>query len=130
MSKGTKTLILVGVLVVAGYLGWRWYTNYKASQPGGGPLGTNLNSIAPDLVGGSSGPVAQPAFNVPVNISVTSTAPPPETPDSGDHMIAANPTMSYGGSANPLTTQSDAAAQSTTQMPTDTGLQPVTGAGY
>lgn len=133
MNKNTKTLIIIGVLVVAGYLAWRAYQNYKANQPGGGQLGTNLNSIAPELVGGSQGPVAQPAFNVPVNISVSSSspAPPPETPDAGDTMIPANATSSYGGSANALTQQSDAAGQDQSMMPRDdyAGMSPYAGQG-
>lgn len=105
-----KTILIVAVVAVAGYLAWRFYQNYKANEPGGGQLGTNLNSIAPELVGGSQGPTAQPQFDVPVNINVTSTAPPPETPDSGEEMIPANATSSYGGSASALTSQSDMAA--------------------
>lgn len=122
MSKGWKTVIIVGAVAVAAYLAWRWYQNRQASTPGGGQLGTNLNSIAPFLVGGSSGPTAQPAVNVPVNINYTATAPPPETPDAGDQMIPANATSSYGGSSNALTQQSDAAGQtSTVDVNSDTG---------
>lgn len=114
MSKGIKVTLLLAGLAVAGYLAWRWYQQRQASTPGGGQLGTNLNSIAPYLVGGSSGPTAQPAVNVPVNINYTesSPAPPPETPDSDDLMVPANATSSYGGSSNALTQQSDAAGQS------------------
>lgn len=133
MKKNTKTLIIAGVLVIAGYIAWRLYQNYKANQPGGGQLGTNLNSIAPELVGGSSGPVAQPAFNVPVNISVSSSspAPQPETPDAGDTMIPANATSSYGGSANALTQQSDAAGLDQSMMPEGdyAGMSPYAGNG-
>lgn len=53
MDKRLKTaLILVGV-AVAVYLGYRWYQNRQSSSQG---LGSNLNSAAPELVAGSSGP--------------------------------------------------------------------------
>lgn len=115
--KSSHTWIIAGVAAVAVFLAWRWWQNYQAAQPGGGQLGTNLNSIAPELVGGSQGPTAQPAFNVPVNITVSSSSPPPETPDKQDQMVPANPVGSYGGSFTPLTTQSDAAAASIGTMP-------------
>jgi hypothetical protein len=113
MNKGIKIALVVGAAAIAAWLAWRWYQQRQASTPGGGQLGTNLNSIAPFLVGGSSGPTAQPAVNVPVNINYTesSPAPLPETPDSDDMMIPANATSSYGGSSNALTQQSDAAGQ-------------------
>lgn len=117
MNKTAKMAIIIGVVAVAGFLAWRWWQQRQAATPGGGQLGTNLNSIAPELVGGSSGPVAQPAFDVPVNISVSSSSPPPVTPDSGDQMISANPTNDYGGSQNALTTQPDAAAAAIGQLP-------------
>jgi hypothetical protein len=117
VNKTGRALLLAGVAAVAVFLAWRWYQNYKAAQPGGGQLGTNLNSIAPELVGGSSGPVAQPAFDVPVNITVTSSSPPPETPDHDDKMIPANPVGTYGDSFNALTAQPDAAAASIGQVP-------------
>lgn len=133
MKKDTKVLIIAAVVVAAGYIAWRLYQNYKANQPGGGQLGTNLNSIAPELVGGSQGPTAQPAFNVPVNISVSSSspAPQPETPDAGDQMIPANATSSYGGSANALTQLSDAAGQDDSVMPQGdfAGMSPYAGQG-
>lgn len=117
MSKNARMWVIIGAIAVTLYLGYKIYQNYTMNSPGGGPLGTNLNSIAPELVGGSQGPVAQPAFNVPVNINVSSTAPPPETPDSGDQMIPANATSSYGGSSNALTQQSDAAGVASGTMP-------------
>ena len=122
MDKRWKTLIIVGVVAVAGYLAWRWYQNYKANTPGGGQLGTNLNSIAPELVGGSQGPTAQPAFNVPVNISVSSSnpAPPPEDGDREGMMIPSNSTGgAFGGSQNALTAQSDYAGVTKGLMPAD-----------
>lgn len=117
--KSSHTWIIAGVAAVAVFLAWRWWQQYQAAQPGGGQLGTNLNSIAPELVGGSQGPTAQPAFNVPVNITVSSSSPPPEAPDRGDQMISANPTSSYGDSQNALTAQSDAASTAIGTMPSD-----------
>lgn len=72
-DKMVKTLLMVGVLAVGAWFAWRYYQNYKAGQTGGGvpQLGTNLNSIAPFLVGGSSGPAVAPAVNTPVNITIT-----------------------------------------------------------
>jgi hypothetical protein len=115
--KSSHTWIIAGVAAVAVFLAWRWYQNYQAAQPGGGQLGTNLNSIAPELVGGSQGPTAQPAFNVPVNITVSSSSPPPETPDKDDRMIPANPVGTYGDSFNALTSQPDAAAAAIGTVP-------------
>lgn len=75
-DKTIKTLILVAVLAGGAYLAYRWYENYKTGQSGGGvpQLGTNLNSIAPYLVGGSSGPAVAPAVNTPVNITITESS--------------------------------------------------------
>lgn len=120
MKKDTKTLLIIGVVIVAGYLAWRMYQNYKAQQPGGGQLGTNLNSIAPELVGGSQGPEVQPAFNVPVNITVsTSDTSAPKAEQGTNLMVPANATSSYGGSANALMQQSDSAGAYPGSMPTD-----------
>jgi hypothetical protein len=55
MKKQTRIILIVAAVAVAGYLGWRWWQNRQ--QGGGtGQLGTNLNSIAPALVAGSTGP--------------------------------------------------------------------------
>lgn len=124
MNKNAKIAIIVVVVAVGGYLAWRWYQNYKAAQPGGGQLGTNLNSIAPELVGGSQGPVAQPAFDVPININVSSSSPPPETPDAQDQMVPANPVGTYGDSFNALTAQPDAAAAAIGTVPQEMVASP------
>ena len=84
-DKAVKTLILAAVLIGGGWLAWKWYQNYKAGQAGGGvpQLGTNLNSIAPELVGGSTGPAVAPAVNTPINITITESTQSrmPETPN-------------------------------------------------
>lgn len=81
MNKNTKILLIVAAVAVAGYLGWRWWQGRKAaggdtSSPTGS-FGTNLNSVAPELVGGSSGPTAGPAVDLPVNITLTTQATEP-----------------------------------------------------
>lgn len=85
-DKTVKTLIILAVLAGGGYLAWRWYANYRAGQAGGGvpQLGTNLNSVAPELVGGSSGPAVAPAANIPVSITITDSRSTqmPETPNT------------------------------------------------
>lgn len=83
-DKTLKTLILVVVLAGGAYLAWRFYQNYKAGQTGGVPqLGTNLNSIAPELVGGSAGPSVAPVISTPVNVTITqdTRAQMPDTPN-------------------------------------------------
>lgn len=84
-DKTLKTLILVAVLAGAAYLAYRWYQNYKSGQTGGGvpQLGTNLNSVAPELVGGSAGPSVAPVVNTPVNVTITqdTRAQMPDTPN-------------------------------------------------
>lgn len=72
LSKNSKTLfILAGVAVVA-YLAYRWYKSRAASSgASGGGLGSNLNSVAPELVAGSTGPntTAGPAVDMPITIT-------------------------------------------------------------
>lgn len=76
MKKSTKILIFVGVAAVVLYFGIRWYENRKAAQlgnaQGGAPggLGTNLNSVAPELIGGSTGPSIGPAVSTPITITI------------------------------------------------------------
>lgn len=51
-----KKLLLIGAVAVAAYLAYRWYQSRQQSNNSSGQLGTNLNSVAPALIGGSSGP--------------------------------------------------------------------------
>jgi hypothetical protein len=79
MSKNTKILLVVAGLAVLAYIGIRWYENKQASQngntQGGAGEGSNLNSVAPELVGGSTGPSIGPALSTPININVSSASP-------------------------------------------------------
>src|ERR1700677_3046676 len=67
--KTKKTLIIVGVvavLAVVAYFVWQWYEGNQASNSNstGTDVGTNLNSPAPVLEGGSSsGDNSAPAYS-------------------------------------------------------------------
>jgi len=97
--------IVIGItaVIVIGYVGWRWW---QARQSGNSPtasFGTNLNSVAPEMVGGSSGPAVAPAVNTPINITVTeSTAAPPEM-NGANEMQGVNARTPN----NPMTRQAD-----------------------
>lgn len=101
MDKKLLTALIVVGAIVVGYVLFRWYQANKAGGSGG-QLGTNLNSVAPELVGGSSGPTAQPQFDMPVNITLTETITQPQMPDSA--MLGVN-----AATGNPMTRQNDAA---------------------
>lgn len=77
MTKNVKVTLVVVALAVGGYLVFRWYENRKANGTNSptGALGTNLNSVAPELVGGSSGPDVGPAVQMPLTITLNETAP-------------------------------------------------------
>jgi hypothetical protein len=97
MNKRVKLLLIVGAVAVAAYLAYRWYQNRQSGNaspesPTGG-LGSNLNSVAPELVGGSAGPAVGPALSAPININLTEqVAPPPDT--GGEAMVGATPDSS------------------------------------
>lgn len=81
MTKKEKIYIGIAAGAIAAYFIVVWWRNHMTAQnsTGSGPtgsLGSNLNSVAPELVGGSSGPSVGPALSVPVNITLTSTEPP------------------------------------------------------
>ena len=67
-------MVLVGLaaLGVAAYVGYRWWQARQGNEVGG--LGTNLNSIAPELIGGSTGPSVGPAVNTPISITLNEAA--------------------------------------------------------
>lgn len=59
--KKYRTPILLGVAAVALYFGYRWYKNRQSGSAqgnAGSGLGSNLNSVAPELIAGSSGPAS------------------------------------------------------------------------
>lgn len=104
MSKRTKIILIVLALAAAAYLVYRWYENNQAnsttgntglsSGTSGDSLGSNLNSVAPELAAGSSGP------------------------DSGLNYYAGNttvnlPTLPNGESATSTTTTSGTPVTST-----------------
>lgn len=85
MDKRTRTVLIIGVLAVGAYFFYRWYKNRQAATGTGqgavSQLGSNLNSLAPELVGGSSGPSSGPQVTMPVTITLTE----PPAPGHGDH---------------------------------------------
>jgi hypothetical protein len=74
MDRRTKIILVVGALIVAGYIAWRYYESKKNNESSGtGQLGSNLNSVAPELIGGSTGPSLGPAVSLPININLTTS---------------------------------------------------------
>lgn len=91
MKKNTKVILWVAALAVAAYLGYRWWKGRQGGSADSptGSLGANLNSVAPELVGGSSGPSVGPAVSMPLTIQLTQPAvstQPPEDNDSDEDM--------------------------------------------
>lgn len=87
MNKNLKVLLALGVIAGLAYVLYRWYeARVSASGTGQasgggilggtGSLGTNLNSVAPELIGGSEagGTKVAPAVDVPVNITMSSSS--------------------------------------------------------
>lgn len=86
MSKRTKVVLIVAALAAAGYIAYRLWKNRQGSGTGDqdSGLGANLNSVAPELVGGSSGPQVGPAVAMPLNITLQETAPAGPQDDDDD----------------------------------------------
>ena len=99
-DKQLWTLLIVAAVVIGGWFLLKWWKGYQ-KQGGGnlGQLGTNLNSIAPELVGGSSGPAVAPNVEVPVTITLSETTSKTEKPDTD--MIPLPPTSNPIGLSNP-----------------------------
>ena len=77
MNKNTKLILIIVGVVAGGYLLWSLWKNHQAQGSANGvATGTNLNSVAPELVGGSAGPNVGPAVSLPVNITLTEQAAP------------------------------------------------------
>jgi hypothetical protein len=53
VDKRQKTALILVAVAVAAYIGYKWWTNRQSSS---GQLGANLNSVAPALIAGSTGP--------------------------------------------------------------------------
>lgn len=58
MSKRTRIILIILALAVVAYFAYRWWQNRNSGGLQGNTSGTgsNLNSLAPSLVAGSSGP--------------------------------------------------------------------------
>jgi hypothetical protein len=101
-SKTMWTLLIVAAFVIGAYFLYQWWKKYQAQNGGSFSLGTNLNSVAPELIGGSSGPQVQPAVSLPVNITLTETTSSPQPP--AENMVPMNNTTPDALSmANPAT---------------------------
>jgi hypothetical protein len=77
MNKKTWMAIGAVVLVAAvAYVAYRWWQARGSSNEAQPPVGTNLNSVAPELVAGptAGGTDAGPAVDVPVNITLYDTS--------------------------------------------------------
>jgi hypothetical protein len=92
MDKKAKTTLILAGVAVAAYLAYRWYMNKQANSQSTGQLGSNLNSVAPALIGGSSGPTSGLSYyagatNVytaaPVSTSSSPTTPTTPTTPTG-----------------------------------------------
>jgi hypothetical protein len=111
VNKNVRLVLILAAVAAAAYVGWRWYQSRLAASGTSptGSLGTNLNSVAPELVGGSSGPAVAPAVDVPVNITLSSTSTLP-TPAAGPNNMVPIQHRPY----NPVQQQSNLAAGSST----------------
>lgn len=82
MDAKQKKLLIIGAIAVAAYLAYRWYQSRQQSNSGSGQLGTNLNSIAPSLIAGSSGPTSGLQYYAG-NTTVYTTTPISQPSGSG-----------------------------------------------
>lgn len=111
MNKKWVIIGLVALAALAVYLFLRSRSSASAGSDEGNEVApggsTDLNSVAPELVGGSSGPTVNPAVQLPVNITLTeqaANAPKPQkqdvdmTPGKG---IQANPIQRQVGASQP-----------------------------
>lgn len=77
--KKVPTPVWIALAAVAAYLGYKWWHNRQSQGlgPGVPQLGTNLNSIAPELIGGSAGPNSGLTYNeAPINVTLTQPIAP------------------------------------------------------
>lgn len=73
MNPKLKTALIIAGLAVAAYLGYRWWENRSGGSSG---LGANLNSAAPELIAGSSGPDSGLDYNAgSTTLNITENVP-------------------------------------------------------
>ena len=129
MNKQTRTLLIIGVAALAAYLIYRYISNRGNENTGSGALGSNLNSVAPELIGGSSGPSQGPAVSVPVNITVSEQASEnSNNPPLGNYQPANNQTDSaaISGMNQPVARANTTGKQGTPMRSTATSKSPMT----
>lgn len=95
MSKRTRIVLIVAALAVAAYLVYRWYVNRQSGSANNtSGLGSNLNSVAPELVGGSSGPDSGLNYyggTTTVNLSMPQTTGAQSGPPASSNGFHVNP---------------------------------------
>lgn len=84
-NKALRTTLILAAVAVAAYFAYQWWQNRGASAAAGGgvTLGTNLNSVMPDLSAGATGPesgIQTPGTSETVNINVPSTGASQQPP--------------------------------------------------
>lgn len=87
ITKGMKTFLIIAALAVAAYFLYEWYVN-RQNGTTGGSLGANLNSVAPEMVSGSTGPNSGLTYNqgstyVYLTETGTNSATSSKTPATG-----------------------------------------------
>lgn len=131
MNKNLRIVLILAVVAGVAYVAYRWYESNKAASGTGlatGQLGSNLNSIAPELVGGSEagGTKVAPAVSVPVNITMSSSSTMPAltgTPDSAMQPLnnttptGVQPNDSGGNGANPVNVEPEPVHVTTESKP-------------
>lgn len=74
MDKRLKIGLIVVVVAIVAYMTYKWWLGRQSTiQSPTQSFGTNLNSVAPELVGGSAGPSvgSAPAVSLPVTVNIT-----------------------------------------------------------
>jgi hypothetical protein len=114
MDKKLKTTLILAGVAVAAYLIYRHMKNSQQSNTGTGQLGTNLNSVAPALIAGSSGPssglnyyagsttvyTAAPVSTATAPTATTSPTTPTTSTGSGRRWPVSNSATSSSGSSS------------------------------
>jgi hypothetical protein len=130
VNKTTKIVLVVAVLAVLGYFGWKVWSNYQASKgnPNAASEGTNLNSAAPQLVGGSTGPSVGAGPALPITINVTEQAAPkgsdPDRPRKEDEMEGSVNTTPAAITSQTRAASAEGVAQVNDSTPSPTTPEP------